>query len=189
MTKHISRAFALARLTGALAFVLGLAACGVDQRGMVLLTDSSYRASVFSTSEDGFVLPDGIVWLPGVAEPESTVVDEEGNLYIADDRDQVVYMLTPQKKRRLLVDKREGFSPETVWYADDTLFITDSKNGKLSRFTPEDGLETIALFGGELRNIRGVATDDQGDIYVSIYADPRHGTGYIVKLERTTDAS
>lgn len=182
---QISNVFSVARLAGALACVLLLAACGIDQKGMVLLTDSSYRASVIATSEDGFVLPEGIVWLPDVAEPESTVVDEEGNLYIVDNRDQVVYMLTPEKKRRLLIDRREGFSPETVWYADDTLFITDSKNGKLSRFTPEDGLKTIALFGGQLRDIRGVTTDDEGSIYVSIYVDPRRGLGYLVKLEQT----
>jgi hypothetical protein len=51
------------------------------------------------------------------------------------------------------------------------------------RFTREDGLETIAVFGGKLSYVSGVTTDDRGAIYVSIQSDLKRAIGYIVKLE------
>ena len=274
-------------------------ACGVDQKGMVLLTDQSYRASIFSTNKDGITTPDGLlwrngqlwiadeggsalrVWRPGagvqtlaeatlglqspedlvmdadgnvfwsdddtggvwerdangktfqfvgkdkglisteaialapngdllvgdglkhqvfsvtrsgevsvflgvgygIRKPESMVFDEKGNLYIADNEDNIVYLLTPEMKLQRLLEKREGFSPETLWYAHGTLFITDSYAGKLYRFTPEDGLQTIAVFGGKLATVNGVTMDEQGSIYLSIQTNLKRKIGYIVKLE------
>jgi sugar lactone lactonase YvrE len=117
----------------------------------------------------------------GINKPESMVFDRDGNLYIADNEDNVVYLLTPKMKLRRLIEHVPGFSPETITYADRVLYITDSKNGKLSRFTREEGLETIAVFGGKLRYVCGVTTDPNGGIYVSIQGDLE--TGYVVHME------
>jgi hypothetical protein len=37
------------------------------------------------------------------------------------------------------LENAEGFSPETRWYANACSYITDSSNGKLSSYTPEEG--------------------------------------------------
>jgi sugar lactone lactonase YvrE len=294
------RPAALVPLVGAMACVCFLAGCGLDQEGMVLLADRSYRATVIGTSKDGFVLPDGILWrqgrllmadeggavrlwgsardnttlcdrslsigepedlvvddagnvfftddnaggvweIPvnghpfllaggkdlvstegialtpsgdllvgdghrhhvcrvdraghvsiflgpqrGITKPESMVYDDKGNLYIADNEDQVLYLLTPKKDLLRVIDHRDGFSPETIWYADHVLYITDSKNGKLSRYTPEHGLHNIAVFGGKLKGVCGITTDDHGNIFVSIQSYVGDRRGYIIKLEHET---
>lgn len=277
---------------------LFFAACGIDQKGMVLMKDESYRASIFSTNSNGIAAPDGLWWRQGklfiadeggsalrvwstsgvqtlfdttlgvqspedivmdadgnlfftdddaggvwqmsangngrllagkdkglvsteaitlapsgeilvgdglkhqvfsvsrkgdvsvllgpgygIRKPESMVFDQAGNLYIADNEDDVLYYLSPQMKLERLLEKREGFSPETLWYAHGTLFITDSRNGKLSRFTAEEGLQTIAVFGGQLASVNGLTMDEQGSLYVSVQTDLRRKRGYIIKLE------
>jgi sugar lactone lactonase YvrE len=283
-----------------LLFVLCLTGCGLDQKGMVLLTDQSYKANIFSANRDGITVPDGLLWRQGklfiadeggsalrvwspdtglqtlgdarmglmspedividaeghiffsdddaggiwhidpqgklsalaskeqglisteaialapsgdilagdgklhqvfkvsrtgavtvflgpsygIRKPESLVFDENGNLFIADNQDQIVYRLTPDLKLERYIEEREGFSPETLWYAHGTLFITDSYAGKLYRFTPEEGLKTIAVFGGKLAVVNGITMDDNQNIYVSIQTDLLRKIGYIIKLER-----
>lgn len=281
----------------AVACALGMSGCVLDQRGMIMPIDTSYRATIIATHKDGFVTPDGILWRDGdlvladegagalrvwgatgglttladsssgIQEPEDLVADREGNvfftdddaggvweidrhgrvfllagrdkglrstegialapsgdilvgdalrrqvfsvnragkvsvflgrrygitkaesmvfgekgeLYIADNVDQVVYLLTPKMKLLRLLEKREGFSPETIWYDNETLYITDSANGKLWRYTPEAGLQTMAVFGGALSHVAGITTDNDGGIFVSI-PDLKRGVGYIIKL-------
>jgi sugar lactone lactonase YvrE len=297
MTKRETRL--LPGLAAAIACVLSLSACRVDQKGMVLLIDPSYRAVMVGSSNDGFSMPDGILWRNGkllladegghavrvwgsahdvknlcdtslgirepedlvmdaegnlfftddtagglwevdragkasllagkdkglvstegialapsgdllvgdglrhcvyrvtrsgnvsvflgvdyhITKPESMAFDDSGNLYIADNQDQVLYLLTPDMKLERVIDNHGKFYPETIWYADHTLYINDSMHGKLSRYTPEEGLRTIALFAGKLRNISGITTDDKGSVYVSIQ-NLREAIGYVVKLER-----
>jgi sugar lactone lactonase YvrE len=154
--------------------------------GDILVGDGA-RHQVFRVDRDGNVT----VFLGpayGIAKPESMVWDDHGNLYIADNEDQVVYLVTPDMQLRRLIDAREGFSPETLWYAGHVLYITDSTHGKLSRYTPLEGLKTMAVFAGTLSHVCGVTTDDAGSIYVSIQ-DMADATGYIVKLERDAAVS
>ena len=296
------RAMLRSKLSYLVPLVLALlfTACGIDQKGMVLLKDESYHARIFSTNKDGISAPDGLLWRQGklfiadeggsalrvwsanggvqtlcdaklgimspedavmdadgnlffsdddaggvwqitanghasllagkdkgllsteaialapsgeilvgdglkhqvcsvsragdvsvflgsgygIRKPESMVFDEAGNLYIADNEEQTVYRLTPEMKLQRLLEKREFFSPETLWYAHGTLFITDSSNGKLYRFTPEEGLQTIAVFGGKLAAVNGLTMDEQGSIYVSVQTNLKRKIGYILKLER-----
>ena len=282
------------------ASLLALGACDLDQKGMVMMVDPEYRASIIGTNKSGFTVPDGILWKNGkifmadeggdallvwsgpgdvktlcdsklgiispedlvmdrdgnifftdddagglwtvsadgkasllagkdkglistegialaptgnllvgdgekhevfcvtrsgevstflgpgygITKPESMVFDEKGNLYIADNQDNVLYLLTPEMKFHKLIERREGFSPETIWYANGALYITDSQNGKLSRYTQEDGLKTIAVFGGKLANICGITTDDQGSIYVSIQTNIKKHLGYLIRLDK-----
>jgi len=119
-----------------------------------------------------------------IAKPESFAFDKSGNLYIADNRDNVLYLLRPDGRLHRAIADRAGFSPESLLYSGDTLFITDSDNGKLFRYTPDDGLNVVAIFGGSLANIQGIAADDRGALYISVQSDLKGRKGYILKLSR-----
>jgi sugar lactone lactonase YvrE len=279
-----------------------LGGCGIDRKGLVLLTDKSYRATVIGTNKDGFTVPDGLLWKEGklymadegggafrvwsdandvktladaslgfrspedlvmdaagniyftdddaggvwvinnqgkpfllagkdkgltstegialspngyilvgdgekhqvfkvnnrgevstflgtdygIKKPESMVYDEKGNLYIADNEDDILYLLTPDMKLHRPIENQKDFSPETIWYSGGALYITDSRNGKLFRYTAEEGLETIAVFGGKLAAVSGITTDDQGSIYLSIQTNLKKNLGYILRLDKVT---
>jgi sugar lactone lactonase YvrE len=138
---------------------------------------------VFSVSRTGAVS----VFLGeeyGIKKPESMIYDEKGNLYIADNDDNILYFLTPDKKLHRPIENVEGFSPETLWYSNGVLYITDSHNGKLFRYTPEEGLETIAVFGGKLAAINGITIDDNGSIYLSVQTDLKRQLGYVLRLDK-----
>jgi hypothetical protein len=295
--KSVSKAVCLLSL-----FLTGvfLSGCSLDQKGMVLMTDTSYRATLVGTSKDGFTVPDGILWKQGklyiadeggsafrvwnsgnqvktfcdascglmspedfvmdlegnifftdddaggvwqinnegktsllagkdnglistegialapdgtilvgetesrqifsvtrsgevsvflgeeygIKKAESMVFDEKGNLFIADNDDNILYLLTPDKKLHRPIENQEGFSPETLWYANGMLYITDSHNGKLFSYTPEEGLTTIAVFGGKLAAVSGITTDVRGSIYLSIQTDLKRKLGYIIRLDK-----
>lgn len=133
------------------------------------------------------VTPDGRMSLltAGIAKPESFAFDESGDLYIADNRDNILYRLTADGVLQRLIADRGDFSPESLHFAGGALFITDSDHGKLFRYTPSDGLEAIALFGGTFANIQGVAADDKGALYLSVQSDLKGRKGYILKLSRS----
>jgi outer membrane protein assembly factor BamB len=119
-----------------------------------------------------------------IAKPESFAFDETGNLYIADNRDNVLYLLRADGGLHRAIADRPGFSPESLRFAGGALFITDSDNGKLFRYTPDDGLNVVAIFGGSLANIQGIAADDTGALYLSVQSDLEGRKGYILKLSR-----
>lgn len=119
-----------------------------------------------------------------IDKPESFAFDDDGNLYIADNRDHVLYLLRTDGRLHRVVADRSGFSPESLRFAGGTLFITDSDNGKLFRYTPDDGLNVVAVFGGSLANIQGIAADEGGALYLSVQSDLKGRKGYILKLSR-----
>jgi sugar lactone lactonase YvrE len=119
-----------------------------------------------------------------IAKPESFAFDDEGNLYIADNRDRILYLLTTDGRLHRAIADRSGFSPESLRFAGGALFITDSDNGKLFRYTPEDGLNVVALFGGTFANVQGIAADESGNLYLSVQSDLKGRKGYILKLYR-----
>jgi hypothetical protein len=106
-----------------------------------------------------------------IAKPESFAFDAAGNLYIADNEEDILYLVTADGRLRRPIARREGFSPESLHFSGGVLFITDSANGKLHRYSPEDGLTTFAVFAGELANVQGITSDDAGSLYVSVQSD------------------
>jgi len=120
----------------------------------------------------------------GIAKPESFAFDDQGNLYIADNRDDVLYLLTADGKLRRTIADRPGFSPESLLFAGGALFITDSAHGKLYRYTSDEGLNVVALFGGRLANLQGIAADGSGNLYLSVQSDLPARKGFILKLSR-----
>ena len=120
----------------------------------------------------------------GIAKPESFAFDGAGNLYIADNRDDILYRLGRDGRLRRAIAGRDGFSPESLLFAGGALYITDSDHGALFRYAPEQRLETIALFAGNLANVQGIAADPAGNLYLSIQADLGAGRSYVLRLSR-----
>ena len=120
----------------------------------------------------------------GITKPESMVFDEQGNLYIADNEDDVLYMLDPNHNLHRIIDRRDSFSPETIFYFQGSLYITDSHNGKLYVYKPNEELRTIAAFGGQLKNVQGVTVDDQGNIFLSVQTDLKRKVGHILEISK-----
>lgn len=119
-----------------------------------------------------------------IAKPESFAFDGSGSLYIADNSDNVLYRLAADGRLHRAVADRPGFSPESLHFAGGALFITDSDNGKLFRYTPDEGVSVVAVFGGTLANVQGIAADESGALYLSVQSDLKGRKGYILKLSR-----
>jgi sugar lactone lactonase YvrE len=130
--------------------------------------------------------PDGKAALLGVriGKPESFAFDNGGNLYIADNEADVLYLLAKDGRLHRPVAGQHGFSPESLHFAGGALFVTDSRNGKLHRYTPEDGLETVAVFAGELSNVQGITSDPAGNLYLSVQTDLKARRGTVIRLAR-----
>jgi len=154
--------------------------------GAILVGDGEQH-EVFRVTRDGNVS----VFLGkeyGITKPESMVFDDKGNLYIADNEDDVLYLLDPSRKLHRIVDRKDTFSPETIFFSRGSLYITDSHNGKLYVYSPSDELRTIAAFTGQLKNVQGVTVDDQGDIYLSVQSDLKHQVGNIIEISKESSA-
>jgi sugar lactone lactonase YvrE len=123
-----------------------------------------------------------------ITKPESMAFDAAGNLYIADNKDDILYVVTREGRLHRAIANREGFSPETLHFAEGALLITDSRNGKLHRYAPEDGLATVAVLAGALANVQGVTSDDAGNIYLSVQTDLKAKRGTIIRLKRRQPA-
>jgi sugar lactone lactonase YvrE len=151
------------------------------------------RAMLVGGGEAGRIVllrPDGSSFaLPlRVAKPESMAFDAAGNLYIADNKADILYVVTRKGRLHRAIANREGFSPETLHFADGALLITDSRHGKLHRYAPEDGLATVAVLAGTLANVQGVTSDDAGNIYLSVQTDLKAKRGTIIRLTRRQPA-
>ena len=118
----------------------------------------------------------------GIHVAESLAVAPDGSLFIGDNDVDTLYVREQDGAIRVAVPAAEGFSPEGLYHSGRALFITDRKNGKLYRYTPEEGLKTLIVFAGDLAKIQGIAGDPQGNLYVTIQADIREGRGYILRL-------
>jgi sugar lactone lactonase YvrE len=120
----------------------------------------------------------------GITKPESMVFDDQGNLYIADNEDEVLYLLDTKHELHRIIDHRDSFSPETLFFSRGALYITDSHNGKLYVYRPNEELRTIAAFGGELKNVQGITVDEVGNIYVGVQTDLKRKAGDIIEISK-----
>lgn len=150
--------------------------------GALLVGDGEMH-KVFRVTRDGQVSEFlGLEY--GITKPESMVYDDRGNLYIADNEDNVLYLLDANRKLHRIIDRKDSFSPETIYFAKGSLYITDSHNSKLYIYTPGEELRTIAAFGGQLKNVQGVTVDDNGNIFVSVQADLKHKVGDVIEISK-----
>lgn len=159
-------------------------AVALSPAGRILVGDGEQH-QIYSVTRTGEVSP-FLDASYGIKKPESMVYDDKGNMYIADNDENVLYLLTPDMKLHRPIENLPNFSPETIWFSKGVLYITDSQNGKLSTYTPEEGLKTIAVFGGKLATVCGITTDDNGSIYLSIQTNLKKHQGYVLRLDKDT---
>ena len=161
----------------------------ISTEGIALAPDGSLLVGdgevhkVFRVTQDGNV-SEFLGSEYGITKPESMVFDDRGNLYIADNEDNVLYLLDQDHKLHRIIDRKDSFSPETIYFAKTSLYITDSRNHKLYIYTPGEELKTIAAFGGSLQNVQGVTVDDQGNIFLSVQSDLKHRIGKVIEISK-----
>ena len=157
----------------------------LSPEGTILVGDGQQH-EIFSVTKQG----DVSVFLGveyGIAKPESMAFDEKGNLYIADGRDRVVYQLDTMHRLHPVIDGKGGdISPRTISYFKGALYFTDSRAGKICRYTVGDGCKTIAVFGGALKDVQGITVDAVGNIYVTVQSDSSSKSSCIVKLTQNS---
>src|SRR2546429_9344001 len=79
-----------------------LTSCKVQKEGLVVMTDESYKTSVFATNKMGFGSPDGLVW-------------HKGKLYLADEGGVALEVWNKNDGLRRLIDAAFGVeSPEDL---------------------------------------------------------------------------
>lgn len=135
---------------------------------------------IFEVTKEGSVT----IFAKYVKKPESMVFDSAQRLYLADNEEGVIYRLEKGKPWTKLLTKREGISkPESLAMHADSLYFTDPVEGRIQRYSDRDGLETLAVLGGQLQNVQGITVADDGTVYVSIQSDLKNLKGYVIKLQ------
>ena len=109
------RSVSIIRLTLLLTVVCGVflvASCKKQPDGLVLMTDDSYRATVFASNKIGFGAPDGILW-------------NRGKLYLADEGTRALEVWSKDEGMKKLMDPQFGIdTPEDlVIDADGNIFF------------------------------------------------------------------
>jgi sugar lactone lactonase YvrE len=150
--------------------------------GSILVGDNEQH-EVFRVTRDGIV-SEFLGKEYGITRPESMVYDDKGNLYIADEQDNVLYLLDPNHQLHRVIDRKDSFSPEGLCFFKGSLYIADEHFGKVYVYTPNDELKPIATFGGKLSVLQGITLDDRGDIYVAVQTDLKHKVGHIIKISK-----
>lgn len=150
--------------------------------GSVLVGDGEQH-EIFRVTRDGAV-SEFLGKEYGITRPEGLTFDDKGNLYIADEEDNVLYMLDTNRVLHRMIERRESFSPEGLWFVNGLLYIADEHFGKVYVYTPNDGLKPIATFGGSFRQLQGITVDDRGDLYVAVQTDLKRNIGHIIKLSK-----
>lgn len=150
----------------------GLLAVGDGVRGRVVLLSTDGRR------QDEWQLP-------GIKKPESIAVAADGTIFVADDAGGVIVSRTAGGATRVALDRGDGIQePETLLWHDGWLYIVDNAAGRLVRYREGLPLEAIAQFGGDLKNIQGIAADDAGNLYLSVQADLGNNEGYLLRFIR-----
>lgn len=161
----------------------------ISTEGVALAPDNSIlvgdgeQHKVFRVTRDGNVT-EFLGTEYGITKPESMVFDDKGNLYIADNENNVLYLFDSNRQLHRIIDRNDSFSPETIYFAKGSLYITDSRNSKLYVYAPNEELRTIAAFSGQLKNVQGITVDDEGNIFVGVQSDLKHNKGNIIEISK-----
>jgi sugar lactone lactonase YvrE len=161
----------------------------ISTKGIALASDGSLlvgdneQHEVFRVTRDG-VVSEFLGKEYGITRPEGMVFDDKGNLYIADEEDNVLYLLDQNHQLHRVIDRKDSFSPEALYFSNGSLYIADEHFGKVYVYTPNNELKPIASFAGSLRVLQGITLDDRGDIYVAVQTDLKHKVGHIIKISK-----
>ena len=132
-----------------------LMSCGVQKEGLVIMTDHSYKATLFATNKIGFGSPDGLLW-------------HKGKLYFADDGGVALESWNRNEGLKKLVDAGFGFqSPEDlVIDSQDNIFFTDDDAGGLWEMTADGKPRVVAGKDTGLISTEGIALAPDGSLLV-----------------------
>src|SRR5216683_3502141 len=131
------------------------ASCGLQKEGLVLMTDQSYKASVFATNKMGFGSPDGLIW-------------HKGKLYIADEGGSALEVWSKADGLKTLMDSSFGISsPEKlVVDSEGNAFFTDDDVGGLWEVDAGGNRRLVAGRDKGLVYTKGIALAPDGSILV-----------------------
>ena len=132
-----------------------LTSCGVQKEGLVIMTDHSYKATLFATNKIGFGSPDGLLW-------------HKGKLYFADEGGVALESWSRNEGLKKLVDAGFGCeSPEDlVMDAQDNIFFTDDDAGGLWEYAADGKPQLIAGKDKGLISTEGIALSSDGSLLV-----------------------
>src|SRR5205814_9633571 len=132
-----------------------LTSCGVQKEGLVIMTDHSYKATMFATNKIGFGSPDGLLW-------------HKGKLYFADEGGVALESWNRNEGLKKLVDAGFGFaSPEDlVIDSQDNIFFTDDDAGGLWEFTADGKPRRVAGQDKGSSSTEGIALAADGSLLV-----------------------
>src|SRR5438552_222078 len=135
--------------------VFFLTSCGVKKEGLVIMTDPSYKATMFATTKVGFGSPDGLLW-------------HKGKLYLADEGGVAIEAYSRSEGIKKLADAGFGFlSPEDlVIDSQDNIFFTDDDAGGLWEVPAAGQARQIAGKDKGLISTEGIALAPDGSLLV-----------------------
>jgi len=134
---------------------LFLTSCKVQKEGIVIMTDHSYKATLFATNKIGIGSPDGLLW-------------HKGKLYFADEGGVALESWNRNEGLKKLADANVGFlSPEDlVIDAQDNIFFTDDDAGGLWEYAADGQLREVASKDKGLISTEGIALARDGSLLV-----------------------
>ena len=132
-----------------------LTSCSVQKQGLVIMTDHSYKATIFATNKAGFGSPDGLLW-------------HKGKLFLADEGGVALEAWNRNEGLKKLADAGFGFqSPEDlVIDSQDNIFFTDDDAGGLWEFTAEGKPRLVAGKDKGLISTEGIALAPDGSLLI-----------------------
>lgn len=132
-----------------------LTSCKFQKEGLVIMTDHSYKASVFATNKAGFGSPDGLVW-------------RGDKLYLADEGTDSLEVWSKADGLKRLADSRLGFlSPEDlVIDKEGNIFFTDDDAGGLWEVDTHGNTRLVAGKDKGLLSTEGIALAPDGSVLV-----------------------
>lgn len=182
----IDRLFSAELPTGAQITNGGLIPAGGEQ--LVNCTDPVIRVTTLAGSINGYV--DGIGTAARFAYPQDVAYDENGNLYVADNNNNMIRKITPAGVVSTLAGNRiagttdgtgtaaQFYYPQTLAYHNGLLYVSDlygyrirtvTMDGVVKSFVGQtgcgfaDGSGASALFHG----ICGITVDASGTLFVT----------------------
>ncbi len=154
--KNISLASALKCLALALGAMFLLTSCkALGKEGLVIMTDDTYKASVFATNKMGFGAPDGILW-------------SKGKLYLADEGGVALEVWNQQDGLKTLMDRQFGTdSPEDLVMDDlGNIFFSDDDAGGVWEVDASGQPRLLVGKDKGLYSTEGIALAPDGSILV-----------------------
>jgi sugar lactone lactonase YvrE len=132
-----------------------LTSCKMGKDGLVIMTDDSYKATVFATNKTGFGAPDGLLW-------------NKGKLYLADEGGVALEVWSKDAGLKKLLDSQFGTeSPEDlVIDAEGNIFFSDDDAGGVWEVDALGGQHLLAGKDKGLYSTEGIALAPDGSILV-----------------------